>query len=115
MVLRHEMGHNFANVGEEYDGGQIYSGANSTSSLATAPAPFKWAKWLSVPPASGHPVPAEQSTLLLQTFPWHNLDAEGPLEFTATPRAPSAAASSTLRRRGSPPRAQWSWRWTAWT
>ena len=28
MVLRHELGHNFSNVGEEYDGGQVYSGAN---------------------------------------------------------------------------------------
>jgi hypothetical protein len=28
IVLRHELGHNFSNVGEEYDGGQVYSGAN---------------------------------------------------------------------------------------
>ncbi len=27
-VLRHELGHNFGEVGEEYDGGQVYSGAN---------------------------------------------------------------------------------------
>lgn len=32
MVLRHELGHNFSNVGEEYDGGQVYSGANFSSS-----------------------------------------------------------------------------------
>eukprot|EP00479_Gromia_sphaerica_P008830 TRINITY_DN3528_c0_g1_i1.p1 TRINITY_DN3528_c0_g1~~TRINITY_DN3528_c0_g1_i1.p1 ORF type:complete len:198 (+),score=27.58 TRINITY_DN3528_c0_g1_i1:164-757(+) len=31
VVLRHEMGHNFANVGEEYDGGSAYRGANSDS------------------------------------------------------------------------------------
>jgi hypothetical protein len=28
IVLRHELGHNFSNVGEEYDDGQVYSGAN---------------------------------------------------------------------------------------
>ena len=27
-VLRHELGHNFGRVGEEYDGGQVYEGAN---------------------------------------------------------------------------------------
>ncbi|MBC75092.1 MAG: hypothetical protein CME64_03680 [Halobacteriovoraceae bacterium] len=32
MVLRHELGHNFSNVGEEYDGGQVYSGANFSRS-----------------------------------------------------------------------------------
>lgn len=32
MVLRHELGHNFSNVGEEYDGGQVYSGANFSPS-----------------------------------------------------------------------------------
>lgn len=28
IVLRHELGHNFSNVGEEYDGGSVYDGAN---------------------------------------------------------------------------------------
>ncbi len=32
MVLRHELGHNFGNVGEEYDGGGVYQGANFSSS-----------------------------------------------------------------------------------
>lgn len=41
MVLRHELGHNFGNVGEEYDGGQVYEGANSSTSAATT-----WAQWL---------------------------------------------------------------------
>ncbi|MCB0394889.1 MAG: hypothetical protein KDD25_10025, partial [Bdellovibrionales bacterium] len=31
MVLRHELGHNFGNVGEEYDGGYVYQGANFDS------------------------------------------------------------------------------------
>jgi len=35
-VLRHELGHNFGNVGEEYDGGQVYSGANFSRSRAVS-------------------------------------------------------------------------------
>lgn len=42
IVLRHELGHNFGNVGEEYDGGSVYQGANS-SRQADVP----WKHWLS--------------------------------------------------------------------
>ncbi len=42
MVLRHELGHNFGNVGEEYDGGQVYSGANFTA-RGSKP---KWSHWI---------------------------------------------------------------------
>lgn len=41
MVLRHELGHNFSNVGEEYDGGQVYSGANFSSSSNVS-----WGHWI---------------------------------------------------------------------
>jgi hypothetical protein len=41
MVLRHELGHNFSNVGEEYDGGQVYSGANFSSNSNVS-----WAHWI---------------------------------------------------------------------
>lgn len=41
MVLRHELGHNFSNVGEEYDGGQVYSGANFSSSKNVS-----WPHWV---------------------------------------------------------------------
>ncbi|MCO4755184.1 MAG: hypothetical protein KC478_11935 [Bacteriovoracaceae bacterium] len=41
MVLRHELGHNFSNVGEEYDGGQVYSGANFSSSTRV-----DWMHWV---------------------------------------------------------------------
>ena len=41
MVLRHELGHNFSNVGEEYDGGQVYDGANFSRSPQVS-----WAHWL---------------------------------------------------------------------
>ncbi len=41
VVLRHELGHNFGNVGEEYDGGSVYQGANNSGSSV------KWKPWLS--------------------------------------------------------------------
>jgi hypothetical protein len=41
MVLRHELGHNFSNVGEEYDGGQVYSGANFSNN-SNVP----WTHWI---------------------------------------------------------------------
>lgn len=40
MVLRHELGHNFGEVGEEYDGGYVYRGANSSQSRD-----LKWNHW----------------------------------------------------------------------
>ncbi len=42
VVLRHELGHNFGKVGEEYDGGG-YFGANYSSSLARV----SWKTWVS--------------------------------------------------------------------
>ncbi|MCC7442270.1 MAG: hypothetical protein IT285_11590 [Bdellovibrionales bacterium] len=42
VVLRHELGHNFGNVGEEYDGGYVYSGANNSR---TAGDTLKWKHW----------------------------------------------------------------------
>jgi len=41
IVLRHELGHNFGNVGEEYDGGSVYQGANSSSDTNVP-----WKHWL---------------------------------------------------------------------
>ncbi len=41
IVLRHELGHNFGNVGEEYDGGSVYSGANSSFDARAE----KWSHW----------------------------------------------------------------------
>ncbi len=40
IVLRHELGHNFSNVGEEYDDGQAYMGANFSASGTG-----KWDYW----------------------------------------------------------------------
>lgn len=41
VVLRHELGHNFGSVGEEYDDGYVYSGANSSIS-----SDVPWKAWL---------------------------------------------------------------------
>ena len=41
IVLNHELGHNFGEVGEEYDGGSVYSGANSSSDARAA----QWSQW----------------------------------------------------------------------
>jgi len=41
VVLRHELGHNFGEVGEEYDGGHVYDGANSSRGNNV-----KWSHWL---------------------------------------------------------------------
>jgi hypothetical protein len=40
VVLRHELGHNFSNVGEEYDGGQVYQGANFSPTVSGS-----WDQW----------------------------------------------------------------------
>jgi len=39
-VLRHELGHNFGEVGEEYDNGYVYSGANASRSPNAS-----WSHW----------------------------------------------------------------------
>lgn len=41
IVLNHELGHNFGEVGEEYDGGQVYAGANSASDAKAS----QWSHW----------------------------------------------------------------------
>lgn len=41
VVLNHELGHNFGEVGEEYDGGSVYSGANSSSDAKAS----QWSQW----------------------------------------------------------------------
>lgn len=62
MVLRHELGHNFGRVGEEYDGGG-YFGANHTSDSDSP----DWAHWLSAAPR------AEPSVARFLEWPWHHL------------------------------------------
>ncbi len=69
-VLRHELGHNFGRVGEEYDGGG-YFGANNSSSLNSV----SWKHWLS------GTLRAEPMQALYVGWPWHNLD-KGPFKAT---------------------------------
>jgi hypothetical protein len=52
-------------VGEEYDGGSVYQGENSSST----PASIKWKHWLSEPESAA----IERSRLALQDYPWQIL------------------------------------------
>ena len=92
--LRHELGHNFADIGEEYDGGEDYSGANFalTRRLCregegprTVPVGggvvrnvwpcISWGKWLSVPMLpGGDVVDEEKASLLLALWPWYKFN-----------------------------------------
>ncbi|CAL8080667.1 unnamed protein product [Orchesella dallaii] len=71
VVLRHEMGHNFVDVGEEYDDGSVYSGVNSASSLNT----LGWTDWLSREKRE------ERAIFRLLEYPWSDL-SEGSRSFT---------------------------------
>jgi hypothetical protein len=62
-VLRHELGHNFGRVGEEYDGGQVYSGANFSRSSN-----LPWKHWI-----KSSPLPIYKMNLLHYSAPWKNL------------------------------------------
>jgi hypothetical protein len=66
MVLRHELGHNFGNVGEEYDGGMVYQGANFSQSSNTS-----WEQW-----ATGGSIKVFEAKLLAGSYPWLNLSDE---------------------------------------
>lgn len=62
MVLRHELGHNFSNVGEEYDGGQVYMGANFSSTPQVG-----WGHWI-----EGN-IKLNRSKFLSGSYLWQNL------------------------------------------
>lgn len=70
IVLRHELGHNFGNVGEEYDGGQVYTGANSSRSPQTT-----WGHWSS----SSAPLALQDMRFLGGSYVWKNLNS-GPVQ-----------------------------------
>ncbi|RQM20112.1 hypothetical protein B5M09_012642 [Aphanomyces astaci] len=65
VVLRHEMGHNFGKVGEEYDGGYVYTGANSATSINAAP----WTHWLTNPDV----IREEKAVQRFQKHIWYDL------------------------------------------
>jgi len=62
IVLRHELGHNFGQVGEEYDNGSAYFGANNSSSNIT------WSHWV-----DGE-LKLQDSKLLSGNYVWQNLN-----------------------------------------
>jgi hypothetical protein len=64
MVLNHELGHNISEVGEEYDGGDVYSGANFSSSKAVP-----WGEWV-----DGE-LKVENAEILAVSYPWKNLSS----------------------------------------
>lgn len=66
VVLRHEMGHNFVRVGEEYDNGSSYSGVNSAPNLTVATT--KWGHWL-----SHENIRVERAVYRLLVYPWADL------------------------------------------
>ncbi len=68
MVLRHELGHNFGRVGEEYDGGQVYSGANHSRSKN-----LSWDHWLDARSK------LNERKILAVGYPWQNI-TDKPLE-----------------------------------
>jgi hypothetical protein len=91
VVLRHELGHNFGNVGEEYDGGSAYLGANHSDE-----AQVPWTQWIGGPgggPAQPHVFECANIT---QQYPWQNLQSGPvtvPLEVPASATGGAAAGS----------------------
>ncbi len=69
VVLRHELGHNFGRVGEEYDGGG-YFGANHAEELSSV----DWKHWTY---GSSPTVRAEPMVARFLAWPWHDFK-EGP-------------------------------------
>ena len=62
IVLRHELGHNFGEVGEEYDNGYVYSGANASKSPRVP-----WMQWV-----QGE-TQVHEAQLLTGDYVWKNL------------------------------------------
>jgi hypothetical protein len=85
VVLRHELGHNFGRVGEEYDGGG-YFGANYSSSYKDP----EWAHWATDRSA----LRAEPMVARYIDWPWHKLD-KGP--FTVNMNSDGKYKQMTMR------------------
>ncbi|KTD76594.1 M64 family metallopeptidase [Legionella waltersii] len=65
VVLRHELGHNFGEVGEEYDGGYVYSGANSSPTNQVP-----WTHWVQ------SDIRTYESLFLSDNYVWHDLNIQ---------------------------------------
>jgi hypothetical protein len=62
IVLRHELGHNFGEVGEEYDNGSAYFGANNSRSSVVP-----WSQWVE------GKLKTYESKLVSGNYVWQNL------------------------------------------
>ncbi|KZV70411.1 hypothetical protein PENSPDRAFT_651554 [Peniophora sp. CONT] len=73
LVLRHELGHNLIDTGEEYDGGDPidYWGVNSAPTIKQ---PLPWEHWLTSPPAEGSRPRVERVVMPLQDYAWTMLN-----------------------------------------
>jgi hypothetical protein len=98
IVLRHELGHNFGQIGEEYDGGG-YFGANFASSLES----IGWTHWLSAPSQA---VAAEPVVARFLGWPWHKL-SRGPYRVAFTSDGRYEAAAINLSASGIAADEQW--------
>ncbi|OTA96772.1 hypothetical protein M434DRAFT_389786 [Hypoxylon sp. CO27-5] len=62
-IVRHELGHSIIGVGEEYDGGEVYTGVNAAKSPNSVP----WTQWYTNP--STEPK-IQRSNMPIQAYPW---------------------------------------------
>jgi hypothetical protein len=86
MVLRHELGHNFGDVGEEYDGGFVYRGANFSRTTNVS-----WSHWVDAGKTS-----VNYARFLNGSYVWENLK-EGPVRVEFEFPAPTQNGSYQLR------------------
>ncbi|KAH6911530.1 IgA peptidase M64-domain-containing protein [Coprinopsis sp. MPI-PUGE-AT-0042] len=73
LVLRHELGHSIIDVGEEYDGGYVYTGVNALHDISE---PVSWSHWLSSSPR------VERTVMPLQDYAWDMLNTTTPWKTT---------------------------------
>ncbi|KAI1452323.1 IgA peptidase M64-domain-containing protein [Annulohypoxylon moriforme] len=62
-ILRHELGHSIIGVGEEYDGGEVYTGVNAAHDATSVP----WAPWYT---NSSMEPKIQRSNMPIQAYPW---------------------------------------------
>ncbi|KAI2470700.1 IgA peptidase M64-domain-containing protein [Annulohypoxylon bovei var. microspora] len=62
-ILRHELGHSIIGVGEEYDGGEVYTGVNAAESPSSVP----WTPWYT---NSSMEPKVQRSNMPIQAYPW---------------------------------------------
>ncbi|MEY4631178.1 MAG: hypothetical protein RIQ81_1298 [Pseudomonadota bacterium] len=85
VVLRHELGHNFGRVGEEYDGGG-YFGANHSEEVEN----LSWRQWID----EGYRPRAEPVVARFLAWPWHQF-SNG--DFKARFRSDGKQARASIR------------------